>query len=220
MSTRPRDPVTGQFLPEGATEQFDDVEVVTFQGNVGVEASNLAGNVGFNGELAQFEGEELVDYDDIVDRNEAVMLLMAHHALYVFQNSTATEDGVVEAIVGVSAAPSRTDVELLNHDTSAIAGATGGAVGGARVEDTIDLVGRPLSAAGHSPFSDNTNQKGGGGSEGRDRVVIRGPLPEVVGRFHPRDELFMNGQIRTWNIADAGVHVQLEGQHIYGVLED
>lgn len=213
--------MTGQFLPKGTTpESFEDVEVVTFQGNAGVEAANLAGDVGFNGELAQFEGEALIDYDDVVDRNESLLLLRADHHLYVFQNSTATEDGVTEAVVGISAAPSRTAVELANHDTSAIAGATGGAVGGARTQDTIDLIGRPLAAAAHSPFVDTVNQLGGSGAEGRDDVTIEGPIPEVVGRFHPRDELFFNGQIRTWNIADAGVHVMVEGQHIYGVLED
>jgi hypothetical protein len=45
-------------------------------------------------------------------------------------------------------------------------------------------------------------------------------FPAEFGRFHPRDELFINGEFRAWNIDDAGIHAAVAGQHVYGVISD
>lgn len=219
-----RDPETGRFLP-GSGEAWDDIEVSTFAASVGVQASDLTGGTGFGGgDNNEWEGLELIDYDDIVDRNEELRLLGIAHHLAVYVNSTETADGSVAAAVEVSASPSLTTTtqRAARPTTGALsttgAGA-GNAVGGSDVDDTIDLVGRPLAATGHAPFSDGATGVGGGGSEGMDSQEST-LFPAEFGRFHPRDELFLNGRISAWNIDDAGVHVTLSGQHVYGVLAE
>lgn len=197
---------------------FDDIEVVTFDAGVGIEASNLAGNTGFQGEtVSQFEGLELVDYDEIVDRNERLVLLQAHHALSVYANSTETADGTVAAAVEISASPAVTSVGQVRLSTSSVNG--NDYVGSAGLDDTIDLIGRPLAAVGHAPFSDGSTGTGGGGSAGEDQVSVT-DLPREMAEFHPRDELFLNGEMEPWNVDDAGIHLIVKGQHIYGVEGD
>lgn len=210
-----RDPQTGKFVSGG---EYDDVEVVTFSGGVGVEAVDMTGATGFTGERFDFEGVELIDYDEVVDRNESLELLEASHRIVVYQNSTATADGTFAAGVGISSSPARTSVEATTTPNS------GDDIEGAFVarsykNDTIDLIGRPLEAVATGPFSDTATGVGGGGAVGTDEVII-GSLPEQIGQFHPRDELFLNGRVRGWNIDDAGVHVGFKGQHIYGVISD
>jgi hypothetical protein len=49
---------------------------------------------------------------------------------------------------------------------------------------------------------------------------LEGPFPGPLAEFHPRDELFLNGEFLAWNIDDAGVHAEVTFQHVYGVVED
>lgn len=209
-----RDPSTGKFV-SGQDTEYSDIEVVTFSGSVGVQASNLGGTATFQGgDQKTFEGLELLDYDEFVDRNEELVLLSADHSMSVFANSTESEDGTVRASVEVSASPAITNENVIF--TNSID--DGQAVGGAQSDDSIDLLGRQLVATAHAPFSDTSTGVGGGGSAGEDRLKID-QAPAEFGRFHPRDELFMNGTFEAWNIDDSGVHVDLTGQHVYGVLE-
>lgn len=214
-----RDPQTGQFV--SSPTDFADIEVVTFTGNVGVQAANLSGGTGFSGgDTDDFEGVELIDYDEIVDRNESLVLLQAHHALSVYINSTQTADGTVSAGVAVKADPS---IDIVTQraatPTGTVSTSPDNAVGTAEFDDSIDFVGRVLSAVGYGPFTDGPAGVGGGGSAGEDSYTVK-MAPAEFGRFHPRDELFMNGRINVWNVADAGAHVELSGQHVYGVLEE
>lgn len=213
-----RDPQTGQFV---SGDNYDDVEVVSFTAGFGVEAANLEGSTSFSGsgDTFEFSGVELVDYDDVVDRNETLHLLNAQHRLVVFSNSTQTEDGTVLAGVEVSASPS---VSLPGKPITGPIndfGADNLVTGGAATDDSIDLVGRPLMAMAGSPFSDTATGIGGGGSQGDDEVEV-GNVPAPIAEFHPRDELFGNGELTAWNIDDSGIHAQLMGQHIYGVVSE
>lgn len=203
-----RDPETGQFV-SGA--QFNDYEVATFDARIGIEAANNGGGTGFTGEFTGFEGVELLDYDELVDRNEVLHLLEAHHVVAVYANSTETEDGTVRFLGEVSASPARQSVGNLASNVQ-----DGDVVGGISTDDSIDILGRPLTAVGHAPFSDSASGVGGGGSAGEDRVEVVHP-PGPVARFHPRDELFLNGVFNTWNIDDSGIHAEVVGQHTYGV---
>lgn len=213
-----RDPETGQFV---SGSEYADIEVASFSVNAGVTAADLSGATGFDGgDQPGFEGAEILDYDDIVDRNEELHLLSAEHRIDLFVNSTETADGTVLGAFEVSASPSRTDVT-----TEAGAARTADLVTGTTIvgdtgrDDTIDVVGRPLVATGHAPFSDSSTGVGGGGSAGEDTYDST-VFPTEMGRFHPRDELFLNGQFTVWNIDDAGIHAQLTGQHVYGVIEE
>lgn len=211
-----RDPETGQFVSgDGAT--FDDIEVASFQATVGVQAADLGGGTAFpSGSNDEFEGLLLIDYDEIVDRNESLQLLYAEHSISVYPNSTETADGQARGYAEVSASPALTmSGEIQTGDDIE----TANVVGEAEFDDTIDLVGRPLQAVGTGPFSDGSTGVGGGGSAGEDAVEIE-HLPEEAGRFHPRDELFLNGVLEAWNVDDSGIHLDLVGQHIYGVVMD
>lgn len=201
-------------------DHFDDIEVVSVSGNVGIEASNLTGATGFNpSDRDTFEGVELLDYDEIVDRNEELVLLSAFHSIVVYVNSTSTADGTVACAVEVSADPAASGVtsRAAGPNTSSINGTN--AVGNTESDDSIDIIGRVLHATGHAPFSDGATGVGGAGSAGEDEYSMD-IIPGEFARFHPRDELFMNGRFVAWNISDAGVHVSLSGQHVYGVVTD
>jgi hypothetical protein len=214
-----RDPETGQFLPHDGS-RYEDIEVVTASFNTGVQAGDLDGTTGYGGEPEEFEGLQLLDYDEVVDRNESLHLLHADHRLSVIPNSTETADGTLKAAVSVSASPALSDAT--RTAAQANQGSFGGSapvVGQANQDDSIDIVGRPLLAFATGPFSDGGTGVGGGGSEGGDNYSTD-VFPAEYGRFHPRDELFLNGRIVTYNIDDAGVHVDGVIQHVYGVIED
>lgn len=208
-----RNPLTGKFV---SSDEFDDIEVVNFTGKTGIQAADLGGSTGFNGENDTFEGLELVDYDDILDRSETAKLLYASHQLRVFQNSTSSEDGVLEGTIEVSTSASKTDIARTGTGTTTVEDTV---VGDSYTDDTIDIIGRVLSGVAFSPFSDISNGQGGAGGNGEDEWE-GAEFPEHIGQFHPRDELYMNGSLRTWNIADAGIHATVRGQHIYGVMSD
>lgn len=210
-----RDPETGQFVDSSSMEQYDDIEVVSFEASIGLEASNSSGGTSFGGgDKPVFQGVELIDYDEIVDRNEELRLLEAQHKIHVYANSTETADGTVQVVAEVKADPS-----LSSQPDIQGSGVTGDLVGDAVSDDSIDIIGRPLSATGHAPFSDSSTGVGGGGSAGEDEYTST-VFPAEMGRFHPRDELFFNGQFRIWNVDDAGSHVELSGQHTYGVISE
>lgn len=204
-----RDPETGQYV---AGQSFDDIEQYTFSAQIGIEAANMTGGTGFTGgDNHVVEGIELLDFDDIIDRDEGAQLLTAYHSVSVFQNSTTTEDGTVLGEVEVSATPSRSVIGGVGTPPL-----EGDWVGGVDVSDSIDVIGRPLLGVATGPFSDTVNGIGGGGATGEDSYEID-DIPTQVGAFHPRDELFMNASLAAWNIADAGVHILVEGQHTYGI---
>lgn len=217
-----RDPDTGQFLAHD--DAYDDVEVVTWYQSVVVTAGDLDANASLNyPEPADptFSGVELVDYDEVVDRNETLHLLRAQHRLSVYANSTATEDGSIRGAVEISTSPAlqsvfdldatermpisdRTDVRRFN---------------GVSTEDSIDLIGRPLEGQATAPFSDDSTGTSGGGSSGEDSYSLDG-FTDPVARMHPRDELFLNGVLEASNITDQAIHMDVVGQHVYGVLDE
>jgi len=179
----------------------------------------MSGDTTFRGgDAFRYEGLRLLDYDDVVDRNESLHLLEAIHSLNVFINSTETADGTVQISAAVSASPAgenaaiETDPTTSSFDDSDV-------VGSADFDDTIDVLGRGMVATAHAPFSDSATGVGGGGSAGEDRYSSR-VFPEEYGAFHPRDELFVNGVIRGWNVDDSGVHGQVNIQHVYGVVDE
>lgn len=212
-----RDPQTGQFQ---AGDDYDDVEVVTFTADAGIMASEATGATGFGGQEMLFEGVPLIDYDDVVDRNESLQLLRAEHRMVVFMNSTQTADGTLVAAAEVSSSPSRSSQAAVNNSQNDLDESSGlNGVGTQFVTDSIDLLGRPLEAVATAPFSDGPTGVGGGGAGGDDTVEVVNP-PGVVGQFHPRDELFLNGSLNLWNVDDAGGHIEVKGQHVYGVVSD
>lgn len=211
-----RDPQTGQFLPHD-DDGFEDIEVATFGATVGIQAADLNGTTTFSGQDEQLEALTLIDYDQLVDRNESLQLLYASHALTAYPNSTETADGTFAVIGEVSASPDFSNA-IQEINTNSIEDSAN-MVGSAGLDDTIDVIGRPLTAGSTGAFSDGASGVGGGGSSGQDRWDSS-VFPGQYGAFHPRDEVFLNMDVQVWNIDDAGVHVQVEGQHVYGVVEE
>jgi hypothetical protein len=162
---------------------------------------------------------ELLDYDEFVDRNEELRLLEASHRMTVYANSTETEDGTVRAYTEIAAQPSFVMQNALGLTTDSPDGdAAGDVVGRSVSQDSIDLLGRPLVGMAGAPFSDTGTGVGGAGTEGDDSWQSS-TFPAEFGRFHPRDEMFLNASFEVWNIDDAGIHLDVTGQHIYGVVE-
>lgn len=213
-----RDPQTGQFVAN-AESHYDDLEQVSWSVNTGISAADLTGATAFDGgDIGTFEGLQVLDYDDIADRSEHLELIMATHRVVVYSNSTATADGTVKGVAEISTSPSR-DIAIGLFGASDIADSNIVQSVGTDQSDSIDIVGPPLVAVAHAPFSDGASGVGGGGAAGDDTLEHRPPQGRLA-TFDPRDELFLNGAIEVWNIDDAGVHMDVHGQHLYGVIED
>lgn len=217
-----RDPETGKFVAEEHSK-YDDIEVVTTARYFTVAAADLDGLTGEGfGEDQTFEGVGLIDYDEVVDRNESLHLLNADHRLVVASPSTQTADGTVRCSVEISSSPAR-QASFPVEPFDALDDQGGdfpiSAASGITAEDTIDLIGRPLEAVAHSPFSDGATGVGGSGSSTDDNVTLDA-LPDPVAEFHPRDELFLNGSLDVSNISDGSIYFAVILQHTYGVKSD
>ena len=196
-------------------ESYHDYEVVTAGFTFSIAAADLDGNTARGlPDGDQFEGVQLIDYDEVVDRHERLDLLRADHRMTAYVASTSTADGTLRASMQVSSSP----VSQANPPIGF--GTADGDVGFAgRNDDTIDIVGRNLQAVATAPFSDGGTGVGGGGAAESDEVVVY-DLPGPLKEFHPRDELFANGRLEVQNVADAAVHADLQIQHLYGVVGD
>lgn len=219
-----RDPETGKFV-SSAMDSFHDIEVVSFNAQATVGSADIATQLGNGGDPHNWEGLQLIDYDEIVDRNEELVLLTGHHQIHAGYegsdgNTPGTQYGVGHAIAEISASPARTIASVTATGSGNDITDSVGAVTGTSIEDdTIDILGRPLGTHIHQDFSDDATAKGGAAGESDDSTELIRP-PAEMARFHPRDELFYNGMLRLWNSDVMGVTVQVLGQHVYGVVED
>lgn len=196
-------------------EQFDDIEIVNFDAHAGIPAADLTGGTTFQGgDGANTDpGLQVVDYDDVLDRDEEAVLLWGWHQLAAFINSTETADGSLHAAVEISSSPSFSmGRSLAGSDLQ------GNFDGRVNTDDDLDVLGRALRAFATGPFSDGASGVGGGGTGDSDEVTLE-TLPIDMARFHPRDELFVNLVVDVWNVDDAGIHTVTQGQHIYGIRD-
>lgn len=219
-----RDPETGKFT---SSQTFEDIEVVTGAEIVGIDSLATDGDFGDDfPESATFEGLQLIDYDEIVDRNEALHLLEAHHHLDVYLREDTSPSGtyMMRAHAEVSASPARQVAIDAANAGDVEADTTGLEVSefGSTFDDSIDLIGRALSAAATGgPIQGTFDADSGGGQSsgtpGSDTVDLDS-LPAPIAEFHPRDELFLNGVLESSN-ADVAMYMELNYQHLYGVVE-
>lgn len=214
MSHIVRDPDTGQFVDVEEAEPRS-IEVVNFEATTGVTAANLGGATSFTGTREDWNGLELIDYDDVIDRDEVAVLMEASHMLNVFTNPTQTADGFVMAAAAPMTQEALSDAVILQAPSQPL---TGDVLADTSVDDTIDVVGRPLMTGTGAQFSDGATGVGGSAAAGTDDYQSD-LWPDIIGFFHPRDELFYNGTFRWWNISDSGIHSQIVGQHKYAVFD-
>jgi hypothetical protein len=199
---------------------YDDIEVATFGAQIRVNASTLNGSA--NQDLpngAAFEGLQLIDYDELVDRSETLMLLTAEHRLDAYANATGLSDGTVRAEIEISASPVTQAAAAVQEDaeTPVIGGSSARAR--STMDDSIDIIGRPLLDVTQAPFNSTQSGLGGGGSSSGDRTQLRRP-PAELAEFHPRDEIFANGFVECSNVDNQAIHADINGYHVYGVLDD
>lgn len=208
-----------------AAAQFTDIEVVTFEATYRIDANDITDTNTLAGDRHTVEGIPVIDYDNVVDRNEALHLLQAHHRLVCWVNggenaTPSTQYGVAATAAEVSASPSQSAVSTINTTTTATDGEqvrqSPFSVG--VQDDSIDLIGPPLSTKVGQDFSETTGA-GGANAEGDDDWASN-MFPAEFGRFHPRDELFVSADMRFWNMDVAGFYAEVLGQHVYGVIED
>lgn len=212
-----RDPSTGKFV---SGQSIDDVEYVSFYQVLSLGANDLGGATDeFYAEEVNFEGVELYDMDKVIDRHEVGELIHAQHRLAIQPTGTQTADSAAYASVEISSSPARKlPVRLgptaLNDipDTDGITGLAGHT----ETDESLDLLGRVLSAMSQGPFTDGTTGTGGGGAAGHDEVDFD-PIDWSMDR---RDEVYINGTIGAQNVADGPIGAIVTGQHVYSVAED
>lgn len=173
-----------------------------------------------------YEGIELLDIDEIVDRHEVAHLvwLMAHHSIQstgqtstgrqeVFSrqemSASPTRQAVMDADVG-DAGDTIDDQEELDADVTGLITATVDT-------DDADLINRPMFAYHGYAYEDETNGAGGPGSNETD--TIQG-VPPGRWDFDRRDELFLNGELYLHGDASATIRVDTEYQLVFGITED
>lgn len=205
-----RDPSTGQFV---ASSSVEDVEIVSFGVPISVAASTLDGATdSFYGEQATFEGELLYDLDQIVDRHEVGELLRAEHRAVIQPTGTQTADSAAFLVAEIGASPS---LKLPGGVFDAADDQAGDFTINTILDhsDTVDLVGRPLVAMAQGPFTDGTNNLGGGGGPGDDSLELS-PIGFDMDR---RDEMYLSGKMGAQNISDGPVTAYVIGRHVYEI---
>lgn len=219
-----RDPDTGQFVSVSDLDTGDvDVESVSFAAVFDLDAADLTGSAGSDlPDQGNFDGELLLDYDDIVDRHEVAVLLGGEHHLTVMTPSTQTADGTARAVIEVSTSPTSSAVAVGSTAATAVTNPSGSLTVEAAIQtdDSVDVIGRVLNANTYSPFSDGATGVGGAGGVGVDTVQLAEYARHVGLVGDRRDELFLHGTLEASNIDDGGLVAHLQGQHYYAVGED
>lgn len=220
-----RDPDTGKFVSGsgGPAGGYTDIEQVTATINFGMTADNHDGSLG-NGlpNEGRFEGFEVVDYDDVIDRDERADLLYARHRLLAFTRENQAPPGIVNLGVELSSSPalqvarSVQNPQVIEGDIEPNAGVNVSSYEDLQ-EDSVDLVGPALTAATMNPHQDTGSSTGGGGAMSVDTVELEG-FPDRIREFHPRDELFLNGFVESSGY-DGDSYGTLTLQHWYGISE-
>lgn len=218
-----RDPETGQFVSGGGSLadilHRSDIEVATFEASLTIPSTQT-------GVTADdfIEGQEVYQLDEILDRGERGVMLAASHVFNVglvdLDNTAPTEVGRVYALAEVSTAgviQVGTDPTTQGQPSTEIAGRDGNfdAASNPRFDDSLDLIGRPLTVEMWQGFRDAVDQAGGGANNQQDRWdgVPADPV------FHPRDEVEYNTRVGLDNVHDPGVIMRVNGQHVYRVEE-
>lgn len=218
-----RDPETGQFVDDEGGNYADRTEEVRFAQNVTVPANQVGGQTGEQlGQEGHFDGVDLYDLGEVVERDELAYLDKAYHRVVAYVSSTSTEDGTIRAAVGVSTDPEMPD----GVDGVGAAGTLSDVEGDYSfmsydqnnpADTDISTVGPTLLAVGFSPFSSNSSGVGGAGTAGTDEWE---GSPSAEGRMDARDDFYFNGTIEQSNVDDAALHVDIVGWHQWAVEED
>lgn len=216
-----RDPSTGKFV---STPAFEDTETVPFEVSLMFRGNTSGGSITDWKDITEFEGVEIVDLDQLLDRHRIATLVHIDAALHVnaFHFATAINEAAVS--VEISASPSRQAAyfaDTADYEDIADFNVIDGDMDELEVyveqNDTVDLPMRPLTAGTSAPFADDTDQHGGGGQDGIDRA--QGPTPGDWD-FDRRDELYVNGVVGSSSGFAGSIQAFLSGIMTFSVVED
>lgn len=214
-----RDPETGQFVSSKDSDyDWDELEIQHVSTNYGVPAADLSGATSFACTSITAASEKEWEPAGGISRGELAELVALQHVINVYINSTETADGSVVGQLIVST----------EDDTQGVGNLPGGFddIGSTVIDqDEMQVTTDPahvdiLEAFGTGPFSDGASGVGGGGSAGQHAKSLNfkawggfGPTYDVHSEFrgHP--------QFSVWNVDDAGIHMDYEGQFLWKVHE-
>lgn len=203
---------------DSAVNQFDELEYIRYSAVVTVEASESTGSTdGFYPEGGFFEGLQLVDFDEVLDRAQVGHVIRHMAQLDCMPTPTQTADGAARAMVQHSFSPANQGTINFSSGAQTDDIGTGAVaiVANAVDNDTADVLGRNLVSIGTGPFSDSATGVGGGGGSDMDSVDYV-PMDVTV---DARDELFLNGVVEISNISDTSVGVATTGYIVLGVRD-
>lgn len=181
------------------------------------------------GEGAIFEGITLIDWDEILDRNEVAQVLSAHHSMVVYLKVPHDDGaaGQARGQVEFSASPAMQACHALdttNLDAIEDLDAPGDSddedaleFQAITTEDTRDIVGPVLTASMYRGVNDATNGVGIGPTLPQP-VTWEGEPPDFL--LDDRDELFLNGVFEVDNVASGALNdgwMEVSAYYVVGV---
>lgn len=199
---------------------FDRFESVYFEGQFSAPAADLGGQTGQGlGQDATFEGFDVFDVGEVLDRRDIGIPVWCRHQLWAYIGSTQTADGTVRADLEISLSATRKVAQPVGDNITDVADTSGDFGVDVNSEDflaTDDLVGPSLEAVGHGPITDGTNGVGGGGTPGKSEWEGNPMLPPIL---DAGDDVFFNGALEHSNVSDAAIHADIDAWWVIGVLE-
>lgn len=202
--------------------EFEDLEYVSFYKYYTNTNGDDTANQPLFAQEGTWDGDRLIDFEDIVDRHEVARLVHADVAAAAYGfGADATPGGLARWLIEISASPtSQVIEELTSVSINNVEGDTGGdatiQASEDFLDDTADLPVPPLSVMSSQAGVDDTN----GNANGADfmRVQQTGPTPGTWD-FDRRDELFVNGLVEMNGVSNA-VSLDLTGQMVFGIEGD
>lgn len=234
MSVR-RDPETGQFTT--GRRGFDSIETLHSSVELSSDPVEYSANTDesfSNGQV--FEGLELVDWGEILDRNEVGEVIHAHHRVVPYVQAPSNDlvgQATLRAAIQLSASPARQAITATpNIVDMTLIDDQGQAPGSAfdlplvfepsGQNDTRDIIGPNLLAVYHHGFEDRdlTNGVGIGGGPQTLPAEWEGTPPDFV--VDDRDEVYVNGAVEAQFLSSTPgmvLRVEVDTYYVVGLRE-
>lgn len=203
----------------GQTIEFEDLEFFTGEVEIEVGSGDLTG--GRN--VTEYEGVELLDVGEIVDRNEVAFLLHLEVGHSTWMEGTNNEDQYVHSHVELSARPAlaaihnQADAGETIDDQESVAGDMTGVEKIISSTDDADLLSRPLTSQASRQILDGAGGVGAGGYAEQDQVS---GVPPGRWDFDRRDEIYQNGVLYSDGQAGAGFAAGTDFQMVFGIADE
>lgn len=197
----------------------DDLEYINFNVDLKADPADSDGTQDQTyGQTGDYEGLELLDFDDLLDRHEVAHLVYmdAHLAVHILQQAQ-TGNTMARGIHEFNARPSITAAhEAESYSNVATSSGDLTPESSTLTDDSADLPVRPLEAVATQAYRDDGNNQVATGAQGWD--AVRGPIPGTWD-FDRRDELYLNGVLEMDNWQAGSFHNSIAGQLVFAISE-